>query len=48
MKENKVLRSVLLPKELFEKIQKEANENLSSFNSIVRKIISEYSKNKHK
>lgn len=46
MKQDKVLRSVLLPKELVEKIQQDADESFSSFNAIVRKIIVEYYKNR--
>lgn len=46
IKDSNVLRSVLLPKELADKIQADADSNYTSFNAIVRRILIEYYKNK--
>lgn len=46
MKENNVARSVVLPKSIADKVQQDADNNCSSFNAIVRKILVEYYKNK--
>lgn len=46
IKESNVLRSVMLPKELVDKIQQDADSNYTSFNAVVRKILVEYYKNK--
>lgn len=47
IKESNVQRSIVLPKAIADKIQKEADDNYISFNAIVKKIIIEYYKNKN-
>lgn len=46
IKKTNIQRSILLPKDIAIKIEKEAEENYTTFNAIVKKIIIEYYKNK--
>lgn len=41
-----IQRSIVIPKEIEEKINKEAEENFASANFVVRKILTNYYKNK--
>lgn len=46
IKDNNVQRSIVLTKELNDKINAIAKENCTSFNSVVKKILSDYLKEK--
>lgn len=46
IKETNIQKSVVMPKELANKIAKEAEENFTTFNQIIKKILIEYFKNK--
>lgn len=46
IKETNIQRSVVLPKEIYEKINALAKENYTTFNAIVKQILIEYFKNK--
>lgn len=46
IKETNVQKCVVLPKEIVEKIEKEAKENYCSFSTRVKQILIEYYKNK--
>lgn len=41
-----IQRSIVIPKEIEDKINNEAEENFSSANWVVRKILTDYYKNK--
>lgn len=45
-KNKNIQRSIVLPKELNDKISAIAKENCTSFNSVVKKILSDYVKEK--
>ena len=46
VKSTNIQRSVIIPKEIAEKIKKEAEENYTTFNNVVKKILIDYYKNK--
>ena len=46
IKETNVQKTVVLPKEIAEKIENEAKENYCSFSTRVKQILIEYYKNK--
>lgn len=46
VKDTNIQRSILITKELSAKIDKEVEKDCSSFNAVVKKILTEYFKNK--
>lgn len=46
VKDSNVLRSIVLPKEIANKVQSDADKNCTSFAAIVRRILVEYYENK--
>ena len=46
VKSTNIQRSVIIPKEIAEKIKQEAEENYTTFNNVVKKILIDYYKNK--
>lgn len=46
IKETNIQRSIVLPKQIADKINNMAKENYTTFNAIVKQILIEYFKNK--
>ena len=46
IKESNIQRSIVLPKEISDKINALAKENYTTFNAIVKKVLIEYFKDK--
>ncbi len=46
IKSTNIQRSVVLPKEIYDKVVKEAEQNYSTFNGTIKKILIEYYKDK--
>lgn len=48
IKDTNIQKSIVIPKELEEKIVKEAKENYGSFNWVIRKVLTDYFRDKEK
>lgn len=46
IKDTNVQRSVVMPKAIADKVKKEAEENYTTFNAVIKKILIDYYKDK--